>query len=192
MSLTDVDICNLALGYLGTNPIVALADATTEARLCNAFYGPVKLSLLEERNWTFAKHVWTANLLGALTNSKWVAEYLIPANCIRVHRVDDGSGAYDIEWERVGDRIYTDQAADPIYVEGVDDSVTENTFSSAFCFALAARLAAEICIPLTENTTLWQSMHQLAEKKLKEAAGSDGSQGKSEQVRSASSLKQRR
>lgn len=190
--MTDVEICNLALGYLGTNPIVALADATTEARLCTTFYGPVKKSLLAERNWTFAGRTWTATPAAAPTHATWTAAYAVPADCLRVHRIDDGEGRYDIEWERIGASILTDYEAATLYVEGIDGAVAEASFSDSFCFALAARLAAEICIPLTENATLWGSMHQLAEKKLKEAAGSDGSQGKSERVRAASSLKQRR
>lgn len=191
MALTDVDICNLALGYLGTNPISGLGDDANEARLCNAFYATVKAGLLEDRNWTFAKKTWTATAGTAPTNPRWASSYPVPADCLRVHRVDDGNGDYRIGWEREGAFILCDDTPAPLYVEGVDGAVLESTFSSAFCFALAARLAAELCIPLTENATLHQTMVQLAEMKLKEAAGSDGSQGKSERLRSDSLARRR-
>jgi len=194
--MTAIEICNLALGYLASSPITTFADGTTAAKLCSAFYRPTKKALLEGRNWTFAKRFWSVTPGTAPTDTVvWVGSYAVPATCLRVHRVDEGNGTYRIGWERVGANIYTDTAPATLYVEGIgateDDTTDEAGFSQAFCFALAAALAAEICIPLTENATLWAARAQLAEKKLKDAAGSDGSQGKSEQVRS-DSIKQRR
>jgi hypothetical protein len=185
--MTSSEICNLALGYLGTARIGTLgSDTSPQGVLCNAFYTAVKSALLEERNWTFAKKTWTATPGTAPTHVVWVAAYAVPTGCLRVHRVDDGNGDYRIGWERVGANILTDDTPATLYIEGVDGSIAETTFSNAFIFALAARLAVELCIPLTENATLWGSLVKVAEMKLKEAAGADGSQGKSEKVRSDS------
>jgi hypothetical protein len=190
--VTSSDICNLALGYLGTARIGTLGtDTSPQGVLCSAFYSTVKAALLEERNWTFAKKTWAATAGTAPTHAVWIASYAVPTDCIRVHRVDDGNGDYRIKWERVGAAILTDDSPTTLYVEGVNGAVTEAEFSSAFIFALATTLAAELCIPLTENATLWASLVKLAEMKLKVAAGSDGSQGKSEFLRS-DSLAQRR
>jgi hypothetical protein len=191
--MTNSQICNLALGYLATPPIGDLGvDTTPQGVLCSAFYPVVKAALLEARNWTFAMKTWTATKdVAAPVSVKYDASYPVPSGCVRVNRCDDGNGDYRIGWERVGALILTDDTPAPLYVEGVDGAVAEANFSSAFNFALAAQLAVELCIPLTENATLWASLVKVAEMKLKEASGSDGRQGKSEQMRS-DSLAQRR
>jgi hypothetical protein len=190
--MTSSEICNLALGYLGTARIGTLGvDTSPQGVLLNTFYTSVKKALLEERNWTFAKKTWTATAGTAPTHAVWTAKYPVPTDCIRVHRVDDGNGDYRIGWERIGADIYTDDNPTTLYVEGVDGATLEAVFSNAFIFALATALAVEVCIPLTENATLWGSLVQLAEVKLKVAAGSDGSQGKSEFIRSDSLSRKR-
>jgi hypothetical protein len=182
--LTSSAICNVALGYLATAPIGTLGtDTTPQGVLCSAFYVSVKQQLLESRNWTFAKKTWAVTTLAtpvAGDHPKWAGSYTVPTDCIRVHRVDDGSGLYDIEWERVGSRLFVSRKPTTLYVEGMDSTTAEASFSSAFDLALAASLAREICIPLTENATLWASMVKVAEFRTREAAGLDGSQGTSE------------
>lgn len=192
--MTKTEICNLALGYIATPPLVSFdTDTTTQAVLCRAFYEPLKKAMLESRNWAFAKKTWKAGLLSpAPISAKWTAAYLVPGDCLRAHRADDGSGLYLIEWERVGSKIYTDDNPTDLYVEGVDANTDEDEFSYSFTFALATALAVEICIPLTENATLWGSLVKLADMKTKEAAALDGSQGTSEKDNVAGSLSQRR
>ena len=57
-------------------------------------------------------------------------------------------------------------------------------FSPLFIQALAARLAADLAIPLTQNTTLESAKYQLYLAKLTQAAARDGQQGKSQRIRS--------
>jgi hypothetical protein len=184
--MTDVEIANLALGYLGVKPIVAFTDGSAEANLCQAFYGPTKQALLEERAWTFAKTEYSATPDATAPTFDWVARYAVPADCLRVLKVDDGEGTFRIGWERVGAFIHTDREVADLYIYGIDGTVAEALFSPSFSFALAARLAAEVCIPLTKDDTLHTKMLKVAEIKLREAAGLDGSQGKSERLRSDS------
>lgn len=190
-------ICNLALGYVGRGPISALGvDTSTAGALCNTFYYNAKHKLLAARNWTFAKEYWQVTPeAGDPPHPKWAASYAVPADCLRVHRVDDGTGSYDVEWEKVGGLICTERAVDTLYVEGVigetGQTLDEAKFTPAFSFALAAELATHICLPLTKDVTLWSGMLKLAEKNLLEAAGVEGSQGRSERVTSDSLTRRR-
>jgi len=130
----------------------------------------------------------------APTHPVWVGAYAVPAECMRVQRVDDGSGDYRLGWERIGAQILTDDTPATIYVEGVYCPAADGDeagYPQAFCFALAAHLATELCIPLTENATLWTALLKVSELKVREASGSDGSQGRSEFIRSDSLARRR-
>jgi hypothetical protein len=63
--------------------------------------------------------------------------------------------------------------------------VTDSTlFSPGFVHALAARMAADTCMTLTENRQLLVDMEALYDKKIAEAQYSEGSQGRTEIMRS--------
>jgi hypothetical protein len=191
--MTSTQICNLALGYLATPAIGDItSDTTPQGVLCRTFYASVKAALLEDRNWTFAMKTWLITKeVAAPVSVKYDAAYIIPVACVRVHRCDDGKGDYRIGWERIGQQVLADDSPASLYVEGVDGTCDEANFSNSFVFTLAAQLAVELCIPLTENATLWASLVRISEAKLKSSSGSDGRQGKSEKTRS-DSLAQRR
>jgi len=191
--MTSQEICNVALGYLSTPKIGSLGvDTTPQGVLCNTFYAPKKKALLESRNWTFAKKVWPVTVWGAADHPKWAGSCAVPTDCLRVHRVDDGTGNYDIEFEKVGTKLNVSRKPTTLYVEGVDGACLEADFSFAFTFALATDLAQEMSIPLSENATLWASLVKVAEFKIKEAAGLDGSQGTSEKDNTQGNLSRRR
>jgi hypothetical protein len=186
-------ICNTALGYLATAKIGTLGvDTSPQGVLCNTFYDPKKKAALETRNWTFAKKVWTNTVYAAADHPRWAGSCAVPADCLRVQRVDDGSGNYDIEFEKIGTKLNVSRKPATLYIEGVDGTCSEANFSFAFIFALAADLAQEMCIPLTENATLWASLLKVAEVKTKEASGLDGSQGTSEKDNTTGNMKNRR
>jgi hypothetical protein len=186
-------ICNVALGYLSTAKIGDYTtDTTPQAVLCRTFYPVKKGALLESRNWTFAKKVWANTVWGAADHPRWAGSCVVPADCLRVHRVDDGSGRYDIEFEKVGTKLNVSRKPTTLYIEGVDGTCIEANFSFAFVFAIATEMAQEMCIPLTENATLWGALLKVAEVKVKEASGLDGSQGTSEKDNTTGSLSQRR
>lgn len=54
MALTEVDICNLALGRIAQPAIVALTDADDEGVQCNLHFDPTRDALLRAHPWRFA------------------------------------------------------------------------------------------------------------------------------------------
>lgn len=180
--MTDIEICNVALGALGTAGVSSFDDDSDQARACKTFYTTVRDAVLEDVIWSFAKKQYRLTPDATAPTFGWLYSFEIPSEVARVHRVDDGAGDYRMSWEIIGRFICADEPV--IYVTAVKKEDDSSLYSSAFCLALAARLASELCIPLTQNRTLQADLWQLYQQKIKDAAGSDGSQGKSERVRS--------
>lgn len=64
--MTQLELCNVALGHLGEARIAALSDATAAARACSLHYAPVRDEVLRSHRWNFAMKrvllelVWSA------------------------------------------------------------------------------------------------------------------------------------
>ena len=54
MAMTDLEICNLALSWVGEKPITSLTAGGTVPDLCLASYAPVRRACLEAGEWSFA------------------------------------------------------------------------------------------------------------------------------------------
>ncbi len=200
---SPVSICNIALSWLGEKPIISFDDPTNTAQLCKVNYEPLRDAVLEERVWTFAVARIKPARLSDDPPYGFDAYFQIPPDVIKVLQVSkaaavDNSGVYasprfdtgqgkesPIPWNREGDRIATSQAT-AIYARVLKRIEDTNKFSAMFVQALAARIAMDLCIPITENRTLQEQMTTLYAAKLAMAASSDGSQGRSERTRSNS------
>jgi hypothetical protein len=175
-----VEICNLALGWLGAKLIAALDQenpASAEEELCAANYGAALKAVLEAKAWTFA----TARVELEPGEESGIAEYprrfAIPGTVVRVLAVDDGTGAFDVNWVREGDRLLTDDVLDKAYVKAVLFVEDAAKFTPGFVRALAYRLAADLAMPLTENRARAEAMEALYERALAKGGALDGAQG---------------
>src|SRR6266446_948404 len=81
--LSSVDICNLALANINQKGILTLGDANELARMCNRWYDHMRRELLEDCDWTFARKIFTLNLIGQATGfgdfPDWAATPASPA-----------------------------------------------------------------------------------------------------------------
>ena len=90
LPMSDVDICNLALSFLGHNSVISSLhppDPTMEARLCSTNYDTAVSSVLEMHAWSFAlRH---EDLVEATTNPReeWAYAYNVPNQLLRVLHV---------------------------------------------------------------------------------------------------------
>lgn len=207
MASSEVAICNIALGWLGGDLIISLDDPTVEAKLCKVNYVPLRDAVLEEREWTFAiKRIEPATLAGAPLYG-FDRAFQIPAEVIRVLQVtrageDVQGGSVSntgirsssrggtgigretrIEWLREGGTIVASDA-ERIFARVLVRIIDTNKFSPAFDQALAARLAMDLAIPLTNSEKMQTSMARMYGEKMSLAAASDGLQGRSYNTRS--------
>ena len=189
---SETEICNHALLSLGAKTIQALTDDTIEGRTCLRLYRVTRDATLEAREWTFA--VKRAELPKLVDPPVWGfgAKFQLPPDTLRiiearsdqVERVAWRQMANRLEWVREGDELLTD-ASSPLRIRYIAQIIDTAAFSPAFERALSAHLAYEMAIPLTASRTLQSDMWELYQAKLKEAASTDGMQGRTQVIRSS-------
>jgi len=206
MAISPVEICNLALGWLGGDLIISLDDPSVEAKLCKANYASLRDAVIEEREWTFAVKRLEPAALSDAPLYGFDKAFQIPPEVIRVLQVsragevDSGvlvEGSFlsatrggtgmgretRIEWLRECDQILAN-SSDRIFVRALIQIEDTTKFSPAFDQALAARMAMDLAIPITNSQSLQSDMAKMYGDKMALAAASDGMQGRSYNTRS--------
>lgn len=189
MSATPVQICNLALSWMGQRRINSLNDNQNEAIVMNDNYELSRDKTLEDAAWTFAMH---RQVLAPISDAPAFGssnQFLIPGNVLRVHRVyrstntSQSNAFINAEWTREGNYILSPE--DTLWAMFIVRVTDPNRFSPGFVHALAARLAADTAITFTESIKMEEKMEQRYAMKLADAAYTDGSQGRTEVIRSS-------
>jgi len=173
MSYTKIDLCSRALVKLGANTISSFNEATAEAKVCTQLYEPTVESLLAAYPWRFALDKAILARLISKPTADYQYAYQLPADCVRVLSAGNGIKSQGIKYKIVGNTLHTNAEKVVIsYIARPD----ETTFPPFFTNALIARLAAELCLPLTESTTRTDYMYQRAEEEFKIAKLTDSQQ----------------
>ena len=180
MAVSEVTICNLALSWLAGNLIISIDDDINEARLCKANYELSRDAVLESMVWTFATKRYALTPEVATPAWGYAHQFTIPADVITLLDVtansDVANGANDLDWRREGNLILCDVSK--VYVKAIFKQTDPARYPPNFVQAVAARLAAEIAVPLTESRELAIAMEAKYRDRLMIAAGTDGTQGK--------------
>lgn len=177
--MTQVEVCNLALGWVGSELITSINDSTTPARLCKANWNSTRDVVLASREWAFAIRRYeiapdtTAPVFG------WDHRFPIPSNVLRVLRCEDGYGE-DIDWQREGNFIVSDEAT--VHALCLVRVETMSDLPEYFGQALAAMLASNLAIPLAQSAEMQKAWYAIYLQKLKDAISIDSMQGRSRQL----------
>jgi len=189
-----VEICNMALGWIGADRITSLDDNSEQAVLCKLNYATSRDTVLESREWTFAVKRFSLTPTGVTPEFNWGNAFSLPTEILRVISVERESvvGSNELtsnfveheqmNWVREGNEVLSDW--DSIKIRAIIRIEDTTLFSPSFVHVLAARLAADLCIPITRSKTLQQQMFALYGAKLDDAAATDGMQGRSKRIRS--------
>jgi hypothetical protein len=186
---SEVSICNQAISWLGGNRIISISDidgsSPIEAILCKDNYAPIRDAVLSEAAWTFATTRFIPVADAASPAYGYSTAFKIPTEILTILEVqrdpNNANGSGDIDWRREGNLILCDEKI--IYVKAIQRVKDPSKFHPTFIQALAARLAAELAIPLTGNRQLQADMFSLYQEKLDTAMYVDGSQGKRDRLR---------
>jgi len=183
-----IDICNLALGHLGTYRISSLTESTAAARKCNTIYEFARDAALEANDWSFArKRVTLAETTDDITD--WDYAYAFPSDCLVPRKILDETGAntgtsYDIDNDKdvqVGsvefETAMNSTLDQRLILTNAEDAelkytakVTNTTmFTSLFIEYLSYIMAAKMAIGLTGKTQLEDQMYKKAELVLASA-----------------------
>jgi hypothetical protein len=173
MPLSSIELCSSALVKLGANGISSFEDGTAEARVAASLYPMIRDALLCAHPWSFA----TAKARLAKLSEGPVADhrhaFQLPQNFLKALSAGSEVRARGLSYQILNRQLHTN--ADEVVLTYVFRP-SEGDFPAYFAVALVNRLAAEFCIPVTENTTRAERLFRLAEEEMKLARLVDSQQ----------------
>ncbi len=169
--LSDLDLTNAALVKLGALPIRGFDDADASAAVAATLYPVVAEATLTAHPWSFTLKRAKLTALDAEPLVDFGVRFALPTDFLRALYVDERGASP--RYALVGGELHTD-ARDVVltYQFRPDEAV----FPPFFRAALIAKLAAELCLPVTENTARAEALDALAERELERAWAIDRSQ----------------
>ncbi|MFW5680288.1 MAG: hypothetical protein ACOC3D_08465 [Pseudomonadota bacterium] len=170
-ALTDLQLCNAALVKLGSTPIVSFDDPDAAADIARTLYPLVSDTVLSTHPWSFTLRQAALTALPTPPMADFKRRFALPADFLRALYIDNRGAAP--RYAIVGDELQSD--ADRVVLT-YQARPPEASFPPFFATALTARLAAEFCIPLTENSSRAEALDRLAERELERAWVIDRSQ----------------
>lgn len=168
-TLTDVIVCNMALGYCGVSDTIgALGDNTPQARACNLYYARARDRLLRAFDWPFASayvalsgKVTGSDTDGAGTDAPWVHfwayAYTYPSDCLAVRefvttagRVPAARDAYEVGQHGGAQMIFTDLVDPTIrYTKAITDTslaLLDDDTGEALAWLLAYQMSFRLTV----------------------------------------------
>ncbi|MCB2055464.1 MAG: hypothetical protein KDE35_14630 [Geminicoccaceae bacterium] len=173
MSLTDVDICSMALLKIGAAPIAGFDDPSAEAEIAGRLYEAVVEGLLVAHPWAFSTAQAALVPDTVPPTADFAHAYALPADLLRTLSAGSAGRARGVVYRIQGDRLLSD--VEPVVLTYQRRPAT-SAFPPHFVQVLVARLAAEFCIPVTESTSRADMLHKLAQAEVKLARLVDSQQ----------------
>lgn len=179
---SEVQICSDALGQLGESPIMSLDDQTKAARLCKRFYPDLRDAVLRAYPWRCAIAFQTLNPLAGssiISGSGYAYTYQLPTDpfCLRALLLN---GDPSIKWERVGNKIITDEPS--ITLKFIKRITDPGEYDALLMDALIARLAQILAYPITGDKKMGITAWELYMSKISEARFIDSVEGSTQEV----------
>ncbi|HYZ31016.1 MAG TPA: hypothetical protein VE684_01895 [Crenalkalicoccus sp.] len=148
MALSALALCSRALLKLGAQPIASLEEGTAEAEVAANLYPGIRDALLAAHPWSFATGQATLPRLAATPVADFAHAFQLPAGLLRVLSAGAPDRSSGIPYRILEGRLFaSSEQVSLAYIFRPDES----TFPPFFAAALVNRLAAEFCLPLTEN-----------------------------------------
>lgn len=178
MAITQLNICNMAMGHVGGKRIEDFDnDTTAEAVMCRDNWETCVNYTLESRDWTFARDRDTLEVDATAPSFYWSYRHEQPTDCVMLRKISDDSSYLDkdFEYELEGEWIYSNTNSDiyVVYTKAVTDITL---FSAAFVKALVYQLAAVAAGVLAEDPKLADALEAKFNKMVDIAGGLDGVQ----------------
>lgn len=149
---TDVSICNLALDTIGESNIETLEDEGDVAAACSRIYPAVRDMLIVSHDWKFARRKKNLSVSGDETPiNEWARAFMLPPDMLAgpFAVFGDGSPSPTFDYEIYGNYLYADYQT--VIIDDKWAPPVEN-WPAHFRQLCAKAVAAELCIPLTDNT----------------------------------------
>lgn len=173
MAMSDVALCARAMIKIGAAPIASFADGTVESEVAGALYPQVRDVLLSAYGWSFASGQAVLARLSGQPLADYTYAYALPNDFLRAVSAGSGNRGRGLNYRIAAGALHTN-AADVMlsYIFRPQEDV----FPPYFDQALIVRLAADFCIPVTENTTRAEVLDAMAEREFMRARQIDAQQ----------------
>ncbi len=188
MALSNIALCSRALIRLGAAPITSFADGTAESEIAGALFAPVCDALLSAYSWSFATGQVVLNALESPPVADYRNAFQLPADFLRALSAGAGGRGRGLNYRIARNILHTN--ADAVTLTYIFRPAEEE-FPPYFDAVLIARLSAEFCIPITENTSRAETLHRLADHEFQRARQIDAQQDSPVQIDDFSLIKAR-
>lgn len=169
-SIAIIQICNQALTQVGEPTITSLAEESKPARLCDLRFNDVKWAVLRAHPWNCATKRTSLARLTETPAYEFAYKFQLPADWLRLVSTQNPDISYRIEGREL---LANEQTFNCKYVHRVDDVTDLDTLCQA---AIAARLAAELALPLARSAERQKNLWEQYKEKLSEARFIDASE----------------
>jgi hypothetical protein len=173
MALSDIGLASRALIRIGARPISSFSDGTAESEIAGALFPPVRDALLSAYGWSFATAQAELNQLNQAPLADYDNAFALPVNFLRALSAGSGAQARGLNYRIAQDSLHAN--TDRVVLSYIFQPA-EEAFPPYFDAAIIARLAAELTVPLTENTSRSEAMFRLAEDEFARARQIDAQQ----------------
>jgi hypothetical protein len=181
MSYSKTAICNVALGHLGINRLIADADAdaSPQAQACRTHYALALEVTLKAHRWPFAQRVATLATISGYTSDVWTYAYRGPTDLLLAHTINRTSSRPQGErFERGGD------ASGAVLYSDAEDAILDYTaavtstglYPADFVEALAYQIAIRTAQPLASEEGLRQAARKGFTDAITQAMASAGNE----------------
>jgi len=188
-NFTEIQVCNKALLRIGANMITATNDTvdtitseSLEAKLCKLNFDLIRDIVCEDRVWSFALRRAELDFIDPEPPAYGFANrFAVPLDALNIWRVSNSHG--QVDWILEDDFILTDEDVIRVhYIKRLNSQELLNA-TPQFIDSLSLRLAVELCMPLTENATMLESLKTEYEYRLVNASSIDGGTATHEQIK---------
>jgi hypothetical protein len=182
---TSVQICSNALLMLGKTPIASFTDGNDRSNYCANLYPMVRDTLLRKHLWNCAIKRVLLSPLSTAPAFTYGQQYQLPADFLRVVEVgylNRWISEYAIESGLILAGYPTTSTGTPagLPLRYVWRNDNEDTWDSALIHVATLAMAGVLAYPLTQSTSLRDSLKQELQIALREAKALDGSENPSE------------
>lgn len=172
MAVSTTSICNMALAYLGQEPINSIDDGDKKAKMCKLFFQQVIDDTL--RKFPFSCAVERKQLAQSINSPVYGFDYAypLPSNpkCIRLLEVKSSENDKPVYRVESG-KILTDET--DCYIKYIKQLKDVSEFDSSLITVIEYGLAAKLAIVLLDNINLKQMAVQEYQAALSNAGLND-------------------
>lgn len=173
MASSALALCSQALLKLGAAPISSFDEETSEALVAQRLY-PMSLdTLLSSHPWNFAITQRSLARLSTPPVADYDYAFQLPENCLRVISAGSSNQGHGLDYRLQGNTLATNSEC---VILTYLCRAHEALFPPFFCFALISRLAADFCLPMTDNLSRWKALQQAADQDFRRAKLLDSQQ----------------